>query len=498
MSGLKGANFSGHAVPSRREVPGEARGDEAYRRIFEAAGLRLRDGDEARLRCWLEPRLRALRLPSLVAYAELITSDGPDGRKEGERLVRHFTTGETYFFRDVDLFGLLAAVVLPQLLVRRAAQRSLRIWSAGCASGEEAYSIAMLLDEMSQRLVGWDVRILGSDINGEAIERARRGKYGQWSFRGLDVERIERYFCTCGRERQLVERLRAIVSFERRDLLRDAPFHNAESEAFDLILCRNVFIYLSPPAVERIVASLTSALSEGGYLITGHGELLGCTIPGLEARSYPEAVLYGKVASAPNVSRAPLASPDEHSFVFSSPRSRVARPAREFSPRKTHLPAESGESGTSERAATEVGGPGVGATLERAWRDADRGASEAARDACKRVLAIAPLDPQPYYLLAQIAKERGALDEARTLLRNVLYLDPNFVVARLDLADLCLEAGDFHGAWRGRRQALRELERLPPETVLLGPGGRTAGALLQGLQAHAAEGRAGREGSGLV
>lgn len=459
--------------------------DDPYGQILNTVGLRWREGDEAKLRRWLETRLLALCLPSPAAYAELIMSGGAAGRRERELLTIHFSTGETYFFRDQGLFALLADKVLPELIERRAVQRTLRIWSAGCASGEEAYSLAMLLDEMSHRLAGWDVQILGSDINAEAIERARTGIYGQWSFRGFDEVRLARYFRECGHGRQVAEPLRAMVHFSCLDLLHDDFLSIADEPAqFDLILCRNVFIYLSTLAVSRIVAKFTPSLSVGGYLIPGHGELLGCATPSLQVSVLPESVLYGKSGDAtacspsylrreadenpPPVTNVTRSAHDSGWQCMASPRGRV--------PPKTVRALE-----PASRPANATP-PDWVSVLNQAWRDADRGATDAARTACLRMLAQEPFDPRPYYLLAQLAQESGALVDAQALLRKVLYLDPRFAVAYLELGELCAQAGDAQGARRMRERALRELRRIPPDTQLPACPQRTAGELLELVQ----------------
>lgn len=469
MYGHDVVDLGASVAAGQGDASSAAAADDPCRRILDAIGLRRRTGDEAKLSGWLRPRLRELRLPSVAAYADLIAAGSAASRHERELLMGHFSTGETYFFRDKGLLGLLAARVLPELVARRAAQRSLRLWSAGCASGEEAYSLAMLIDEMAPTLAGWDVRILGTDINGDALARARRGAYGQWSFRALDEARLTRYFRQCGREWQLDARLRARVEFERRDLLVDeAGAGGGDAGGFGLILCRNVFIYLTPPAVTHIAGKLAAALADDGYLVPGHGELLGCVPSGLEVLSCADATLYRRPARAVPVRAVPACAPS----VPSSRTSAAAVPADD--PRARPCPPPPLPDAAPDACPD--------ALLARAWRDADRGAADAARTACERVIAVSPLDPRPYFLLAQLAEERGAFEEARSLLRKVLYLDSRFVVAHLELADLCARTGDARRARQMRAQALHELEKMPAETPLPAPPHTTAGALLQRLR----------------
>lgn len=206
-------------------------------------------------------------------------------------------TGETYFFRDRGQFDLLRFRLLPELIGRRREAKILRLWSAGCASGEEAYSLAMLVDMLLPEREEWDILILGTDIDPAALEKARRGRYGQWSFRLVSAGLQRRYFRREGEEWELDEGIREMARFRALDLI-GGDFPDAELRDMDLILCRNVFIYFRPEEVERVAAKMAAALSEGGYLMTGHTELMGHTVAGLTSRLFPEGVVYQGAVSA--------------------------------------------------------------------------------------------------------------------------------------------------------------------------------------------------------
>lgn len=439
------------------------------------AGLRVREKDEHKLARWLQERSRARQLDSIAAYEQLLAADSPEGRREREALTAYFSTGETYFFRDRGVFSLLADNILPELIGRRTARRSLRLWSAGCASGEEAYSLAMLLDELAPQLTGWEVAVFASDINTHALDSARNGVYSQWSFRSLDETRKARYFQPCPRGWKIDARLQKLVTFAPLDLVHD-HFPASGIDGFDLILCRNVFIYLAPSAVAQIAGKLADALADGGYLITGHGELIGCSTPGLRSHLLAESVVLRKeTPSAP--SGAPGKAP-AMAFPAPSPPVQARRPTvagpRASSPRVAAA-AKSATTSPRPRVAD------LETELQAAWQAANRGASDAATAACRRAIASTPCDPRPYYLLAQLAQDGGILDEARTLLNKVLYLDPSCVAAYLDLAALHARAGDTAGSRRMRQRARKLLAALPPETRLAMPRDTTAGELLQSV-----------------
>ncbi|TAN58870.1 MAG: chemotaxis protein CheR, partial [Rhodospirillales bacterium] len=177
-------------------------------------------------------------------------------------------SGETYFFRDQGQIDLLRLRLLPELIRRRQDTKQLSLWSAGCASGEEAYSLAMLVDMLLPERDGWDIKILGNDIDQTALAKARRGLYGQWSFRMVPPALHQRYFQQRGDRWVLDERIRRMVSFRALDLI-EGPYPGGDLRDMDLILCRNVFIYFNPGAVKGVADKLSATLSEGGYLLTG-------------------------------------------------------------------------------------------------------------------------------------------------------------------------------------------------------------------------------------
>ncbi|OFZ89327.1 MAG: hypothetical protein A2V78_07455, partial [Betaproteobacteria bacterium RBG_16_64_18] len=385
------------------------------------------------------------------------------------------------------------ATILPELIERRAAQRSLRIWSAGCATGEEAYSLAMLVDELAPRVDGWNILILGTDINHEAIQKAGKGSYGQWSFRALDTARKQRYFRERGGEWKIDTRLRAMVSFRQGDLLRDRyPDPDTEPHDMDLILCRNVFIYLAPQAVAQIATKFADTLADGGTLMTGHTELMGHPTGPLRARAYPGSVVFQKTTWAEHATV--LAAPPPHWREPNAHESNaaawradpVAKDKRAFEQRVVpaslaSTPPAAAAAPAPRTAAAPAAPPaeGLEALLAAAWREANRGARDAAEASCRMATAIAAFDPRPYYLLAQLALERGNTEETKTMLKKVIYLDASFIAAYLDLGALYERDGDAGRARRMHQNARHELKKMPPQTQVRLYGESTAGEILQ-------------------
>ena len=196
-------------------------------------------------------------------------------------VVDAMTTNETLFFRDQVPFSLFREVLLPEKLAANRAQRSLRIWCAAVSSGQEAYSLAMILDDMADDLAGWRVEILGTDISGEIIEKARAGIYSQFEVqRGLPIQMLLRHFDQQGDKWRVSERLRAMVRFRQHNLLEASE----SLGRFDIIFCRNVLIYFDLPTRARVLARLAQHIAPDGALILGAAE----TVLGLDSAFTPD------------------------------------------------------------------------------------------------------------------------------------------------------------------------------------------------------------------
>ena len=184
-------------------------------------------------------------------------------------VVEALLNNETYFFRDRQPFDLLAAQALPALARARADKKRLRIWSAGCSTGQEAYSLAMMFAEDPLKWQGWSIDILGTDVSSTVIDRARSGAYSQFEVqRGLGINQMIRWFEETDSGWRAVEPLRKPVRFQVHNLLEPPP-HPGD---FDIVLCRNVLLYLSPDKKSLAFERLASAMAEDGWLMLGAGE----------------------------------------------------------------------------------------------------------------------------------------------------------------------------------------------------------------------------------
>jgi len=185
------------------------------------------------------------------------------------KVVEALLNNETYFFRDRTPFDLLSHAALPKLLKRRQATKRLRIWSAGCSTGQEAYSLAMLFAEDPMRWSGWTIDMLGSDVSESAIQRAREGAYSQFEVqRGLGIAQMIKWFEECENGWRAIEPLRRLARFQVHNLLEPAP-HPGE---FDIVLCRNVLLYLNAERRTQVFERIAGAMAADGCLMLGAGE----------------------------------------------------------------------------------------------------------------------------------------------------------------------------------------------------------------------------------
>lgn len=254
-------------IQKNKPVTGITPENYAYlqKQIYKESGIVLDETKLYLLESRLMPILQKNQLGSLNDLCALLKAvNAPPLRQQ---VVEAMTTNETLFFRDVTVFDALQKVILPELIESRKATRILNFWSAAASSGQEAYSLAMMLTEMG--LGAWKIRILGTDLNNQILERARGGRYLQIEVnRGLPAKYLVKYFYRVGLEWQIKDELRRMVEFQPFDL----RMSMRTMGPFDLIFCRNVLIYFNNETKKQILAELRGALFHKGLLLLGTAE----------------------------------------------------------------------------------------------------------------------------------------------------------------------------------------------------------------------------------
>ena len=240
--------------------------------IHDYCGIFFDDGSKFLLERRLNRRLEQHQLKSFEEYYHFLRYDR---KREDEIvvLVDNLTTNETYFFREGAQLKAFSEEILPELRSRNIGKKSLRIWSAGCSTGEEPYTIAILLLESGNWWRDWQVEIMGSDINQRVLHTARKGMYKKGSHRATPPDMLRKYFIEEGKgDYRIIDAVRQHVSFSYVNLL--DPFKTSLIRDLDIIFCRNVIIYFDRDAKKKVIETFYDKLQEGGYLLLGHSESL--------------------------------------------------------------------------------------------------------------------------------------------------------------------------------------------------------------------------------
>jgi chemotaxis protein methyltransferase CheR len=377
-------------------------------------------------------------------------------------LASHLTIGETYFFRERKTFDALAECVLPELFRRRARERRLRLWSAACSTGEEPYSLAILVQQLLPDWQDWDLTILATDINQRFLQKAIAGVYGEWSFREASPGFKERYFTPTSEGRFAIsQEIRKCVRFAHMNLAQDSfPALTTGTNAMDLILCRNVLIYFTASHVRKLVGNLRRALADEGWLAVSPSECSQALFPRFVAVNFPGSILYRKSnGEAPSP---PTAAPPTGTTVHAAPSVNAPQPSPPAVAARQSLPRIAAQS------------------FEEVTRDlANQGRHADALAWSQQWIAADKVDVVAHYMQAMVLEEMGEREAARSSLHRALYLEPNFTLAHFVLGNLARADARSAEANRHFENALYLLRDCAPEMLLLESDGMTAGQLLE-------------------
>jgi chemotaxis protein methyltransferase CheR len=410
-------------------------------------------------------------LPNSEACAEWLLSE-PLTKAQLQTLASHLTIGETYFFRDRRIFEAVADTALPELIrLRRGRDRRLRLWSAGCCTGEEAYSLAILLHQLIPDLAEWNVGILATDINGRFLQKAAAGIYGKWSFRDSPPGFTDRYFRSLGNgSYEVAPEIKKLVTFAQLNLVEDFyPTLATDTNAMDLIFCRNVLMYFTPGQATETVRKLRRALVEGGWLAVSPCEASQTLFSQFKPVNFPGAVLYRKSNDVVLVAP-PLwdtaAAPE------------TAAPSSLADGGALYQEGRYQEAAETVRNSIETESAPIAEAFSLMARTlANQGDLAGALDWCDRWIAAEKLDASGHYLRAVVLQELGKHEQARQSLQRAVYLSPDMVLAHFALGNLARAVGKNTEAVKHFNNALHFLKSLQPDEVLPESDGMTAGRL---------------------
>lgn len=427
-------------------------------------------------------------------------------------LVKHLTIGETFFFRDKHLFQILKDDILRGLYQQpRRGDKSIRIWSAGCATGEEPYSIAILMDQMEYWFRDWDITILGTDVNPDFLAKARKGIYSRWSFRDTPDDILNQYFQSIdGNTFELIPRIRQMVRFEPLNFVsNDHLSLRHRTGPMDLILCRNVMMYFDIGVRNAVIHKLNHLLIDDGWLVVGPAETGFISVAGLTPVRFPNAVLYRKgpprgnnspLDAAQTRSRHPIrpAENPEHQAGSQHQNRRktdTGMVAKTATNRFYEDALESYEKGRY-RAAIRILTPVLTDRTARPARflmltesmalmarcHANLGELTDAEYWCRSAISNEKLNPAHHYLLATVYQEADRTAEAVRAAKQSLYLDPQFVMGHFILGVLMQQSGRKAEAKKHFQNALNLLNPVGNDEPVPHSEGMTAGRLKQTLE----------------
>ena len=447
--------------------------------LTEKTGITFEKNRQEHLRNAIATRLDALHLADPKEYLSIL--QGACGENpEFSTLMDLLTIRESFFFRHRAQYETLKNHCLPRILKKKGAKEPINIWSAGCANGEEAYSIAMVVrDLIPAEANGREVLIRATDISADALVQAKKGEYSERAIRELEPSQVVRFFLKKGSRYFLKNEIKSLVHFEYFNLA--AKHFPLESmPLWDLIFCRNVIIYFGEEPAKRLIRNFYLALADGGYFFPRYSETLRYLNDDFVSLEQEGAFIYQKKPG------------EKTSEIAARPRAAAEKGKGFTLPRKKNLAsiAKTETRKAENRKNRSVPSP-VDTILALAQEHADQGKTMEAVELLGDLIASAPLCEKAYFLLAMIYRNTGDPQQAIRYLKKVAYLDPANPVVRLHLADVYREALENRDAAREYTNVITLLKSTEePQTTIVSEGFsketlmETALAHLQSIQNH--------------
>lgn len=511
--------------------------ESALKRIEAMLGLRYQQHQWSDLLRLLRPAARELGFKDVARCINWLAHE--EVRPEQVRILgKHLTIGESYFFREIVVFSILKSQLLPEIIERKEkhGDTTLRIWSAGCSTGEEVYSLAILLDSFLEEREGWDYLVHGTDINPNALSKAAVGQYREWSFRDLPDGILEKYF-SCDEEGryEVSSRIRQHTEFTYCNL---AEAQMDYPKGYDIIFCRNVLMYFTRAKIAEIVQGFRRSVRESGWLIPSLTETTLINNAGFEGVRFGEATMFRKQPNIQNIipmkqesaTQQSSSSPQDQpavsqwrsSFASILPfgakqkraknseqgRSNAEQPTSiheasteettDASAGKAHDPLKNVSTTHATRDVTDVlvdsqtnspakekqtdadSAPHVlaanaekNALVQLAQKLADQGALDEARSTAWMAVEQAKMDPHAHIIYGTILREIGETKSAMDEFHRALYLDHGCVPAHFYLGSLYSHMGETSKARRHFRNALELLDTMDDQDAVIEPGALT-------------------------
>ena len=491
--------------------------------LINKLGLNYNDNQVKELYVKLEAAARGFDFEDTDNFISWLIAQ-PLNNKQTEKLAAYLTVGETYFLREKKALDYLEFEYLPKLIrKRRGVNQHLKIWSAGCASGEEPYSIAIMLKRIIPDIADWDITIMATDINSNFLEKAKAGIYTKWSFRGISSSFMSRHFKEVGKNKyQISEEIKKLVTFSFFNIASDAyPSEENNTVDFDIILCRNVFIYFSNKVIASVTLKFYKSLAKQGVFIVSPVEVSKLISSKFHTVSYNRITIYKKgrkdilekkKASVHLVSPKYLDNNKLSAFLNIN-KNQIDNARKKvlpiFTPKNNILP--------SAKIPTEVVAKNEEAVIPN-YQDllimfkeglfdeveklienvlisnqnykssyilllakvkANKGDLNESEKLCLQTIELDKTNTGAHYLLATVYGEQGKVKEAVSSLVNTLFLDPDFALGHFLLGNIHLRNGSKSESSKHFSNAIKSLSKSEPNEIIAESDGLTVGRLLE-------------------
>jgi chemotaxis protein methyltransferase CheR len=413
------------------------------------------------LQSCIHRRMKAVDTADYEEYLEYIDCHA-EGQAELRELVGSITVNETNFFRHPDQFKAFKEHVLPEIIDRKLssgmpAEPIASIWSAGCATGDETYTIALQVREVVEPFYANNIEILGTDIDEDVLSHAKDALYSTRTLQYVGERHLETYFTAADGGYGVNEQLRRMVEFRYHNLV-ETPYPRARWGKWDVIFCRNVVIYFDTATMHRVINNIYKSLAEGGYLFLGYSESLNGITDKMTLCRFGDVFAYRKDVGSKARARSKIPAPEA-----SSDRRPIAGLERMQDEVRRLLDAEKYKEAVKKATALVEKYPADAVANSLAARaHLEKGRHEEAAEAATRAIELDPLQTHAYFIMGIICENQQDDERAIRYLRRALYLDDTLAMAHVHLAIIYRKNGKQEDASREYKNAIRILENTPP------------------------------------
>ncbi len=478
--------------------------------IAKVFGIHFHENQWSSLERYLKNIAKELNIAGDLETLSRFLSKNSFSEAEFDALSKHLTVGETYFFRENVALQLFRKEILPKLISERTGNdQHIRIWSAGCSSGEEPYTLAIILGEMIPDIKSWKIKILATDVNSDALRRAKAGTFSAWSFRETSDEMKRNYFTKNGKHFDISSRIRQMVTFEKLNLAKDEfPSETNSLQNFDVIFCRNVLMYFLPETAKEVARRFYLALNDNGWLVTSQVELNDDYFSPFARRMFEHGIFYQKskiesIQVRNNNDEINRTIKPAQKKVFTASKTKksqiekkriTAAPIQKKVVAQAIAPAITVNTMNAARLFADARYVDCAAWCERYLAAnpfdkqiallliksyANAGNLNEAKQWIERLLPVDGANAENMYLYATILMEQNDWAPAEKALVKTLYLNPEHPAANFNLANTMKRLGKIKPAMKYYANLLNLLDNLDDNEVVPELDGMTAGRLRQ-------------------